>query len=126
MWQSGRHNVVASTHFLPYDNIPSIEHTTMAFNLIRPAPLRLFGSQASRPVQALLRPFHSASKPALFTGAPVRQSIFASQRPIFRNAFKRTYIEHPYQPVRAEPGLLRQRLLYGAGIFGATLVTANL
>ena len=70
--------------------------------------------------QASLKPLAPAGKPK------PSPSTFASALARSREAFRRTYIE-PASPVQnAGAGGTRQRLLYGAGIFGGTLLAVNL
>ena len=99
----------------------------MAFVLRRPFSIVVAIKQIPKPASAPYRAFHqssplrpinslSASKPA----SPI--TALAKSR----NVFHRTYIQ-PSSPVtRPEAGSLTQRLLYGAGIVGATVIATNL
>ena len=53
-------------------------------------------------------------------------SSFIKSRDAFQFAFRRTYMQQPYEVPRPNAGNLTQKLLYGAGIFGATIVATNL
>jgi len=98
----------------------------MAFILRRPFIITATLRQAPKAPQATIRFFHST---------PLKQvppSIKQSSRPIlstYRNAlqstFKRNYTPQAQSVNPAGSGDLRQRLLYGAGIFGGTLVAIN-
>ncbi|KAF2014025.1 Bax inhibitor family protein [Aaosphaeria arxii CBS 175.79] len=100
----------------------------MAFMLRRPFAITATLRQVSKPSQPLtIRAFHNStplrqqsSKTSLFTPATLSKS-----QSIFRATFRRNYQQTAYNPV-ASQGDSRQRLLYGAGIFGATLLAVNL
>lgn len=100
----------------------------MAFLLRRPFTITATLSQAT-PKFALsqtFRAFHNApfrQRPQLF--APKTPSISTQQNLVcFRQTFRRSYQQAVYNPTAQ--GDLRQRLIYGAGIFGATLLAINL
>lgn len=101
----------------------------MAFILRRPFALTAaLKNAAPKPSQATFRAFHNTRAPlkeqAHFT-SPKTPSIATSQHvSTFRQTFRRSYQQAAYNP--AAQGDLRQRLLYGAGIFGATLLGINL
>ncbi|KAK3215843.1 hypothetical protein GRF29_8g1236847 [Pseudopithomyces chartarum] len=99
----------------------------MAFTLRRPfavaATLRQAIPKQSSP--HLVRTFHNAPlkrHPNFFTSKTPSLST-ANNALRFRSTFRRSYQQAAYNPVAQ--GDLRQRLLYGAGIFGATLLGIN-
>ena len=79
----------------------------------------------SRPTT--VRAFHNTplkQHPHLFKPSVRPASVSSTQNvATFRQAFRRRYQQAAYNPVAQ--GDLRQRLLYGAGIFGATLLAVN-
>lgn len=100
----------------------------MAFILRRPFAISTTLRQAaprSAPTTSI-RAIHSTplkQNSPLF--APKAPSIVAPQNILrIRTAFRRSYQQTAYNNPVAQ-GDLRQRLLYGAGIFGATLVGIN-
>jgi hypothetical protein len=91
--------------------------------------LRHYGNpqaNSTKPSQSVtVRAFHNTplkQHPHLFkTNKPAAS---ASQHVAkFRQTFRRSYQQAAYNP--AAQGDLRQRLMYGAGIFGATLIGIN-
>ncbi|KAF2261388.1 bax inhibitor family protein-like protein [Lojkania enalia] len=99
----------------------------MAFILRRPFAITATLKQASKGSPSItFRAFHNAplKQQSNFFTAKTAPSLSKSQQ-VFRAAFRRSYqTQAPYNPV--SQGDLRQRLLYGAGIFGATLLGINL
>ncbi|KAI9704981.1 MAG: hypothetical protein M1836_006761 [Candelina mexicana] len=99
----------------------------MAFVLRRPFAISTAFKQSSKSSAAPLRAFHNrpfkSSQTNSFTSKP---SSPISALTKSRDAFRRTYMQQPYQAARPDTGSLGQRLLYGAGIFGGTLVAINL
>lgn len=99
----------------------------MAFLLRRPfaitATLRQTALKSTQSVT--FRAFHNTplkQQPNFF--APKTPAISTSQNVLrFRSTFRRSYQQAAYNPV--SQGDLRQRLIYGAGIFGATLLGIN-
>ncbi|QDS70580.1 hypothetical protein FKW77_010557 [Venturia effusa] len=102
----------------------------MAFFVRRPFAFTAALRQLASPAQPTLRSFHSS---------PLKQTTFFHQRlskpqlPFLtksRNAFqatsKRSYTPSAGPSIGADNGDLRSRLLYGAGIFGGTLIAINL
>jgi growth hormone-inducible transmembrane protein len=90
----------------------------MAFLLRRPfaitATLKHVAPKSS-PQSITFRAFHNT---------PLKPSVSPSQHVTkFRQTFRRSYQQAAYNPVAQ--GDLRQRLMYGAGIFGATLLGIN-
>ena len=75
----------------------------------------------------VLRSFHNeAPKQTIWKGfKPLSgSSRFASSQNVFQKTFRRFQSQGIYNPV--QQGDLKQRLLYGAAIFGGTLVAINL
>ncbi|KAF2748350.1 bax inhibitor family protein-like protein [Sporormia fimetaria CBS 119925] len=98
----------------------------MAFVLRRPFAVASSLRQASKPSQfTAVRNLHNAppKQSTFFTQRATAPSLSTSQS-VIRATFRRRYQQTAYNPVAQ--GNLKQRLLYGAGIFGATLVGINL
>jgi len=99
----------------------------MAFVLRRPFAVTQALKQLPSAPKIIFRNFHSTPKQNVFRGfeKPTQgSSRFASSRDLFQKTFRR-YQSNTFQnPVQS--GDFKQRLLYGAGIFGATLVAVNL
>jgi hypothetical protein len=101
----------------------------MAFLLRRPfaitATIKHAAPKSSQTIS--LRAFHNTplkQHPHLFSSKAKGPAASASQHVAkFRQTFRRSYQQAAYNP--AAQGDLRQRLMYGAGIFGATLVGIN-
>ena len=101
----------------------------MASALRRPFAITSSFKQLSKPSATLLRTFHSASK----STAPNSFILSKAQRPVFQNAFRsasqqssrRTYMQQA-PTVQTNTGDMKTKLLYGAGIFGGTLLAINL
>jgi hypothetical protein len=99
----------------------------MAFILRRPFAITATLRQTTAPkAQSItFRAFHNTplkQQPNFFT--PKTPAISTSQNVLrFRTTFQRSYQQTAYNP--AGQGDLRQRLIYGAGIFGATLLGIN-
>ncbi|KAI9821138.1 MAG: hypothetical protein M1827_003872 [Pycnora praestabilis] len=105
----------------------------MAFRLRRPfavtAALKQIPKMSSS--AAPIRAFQSAAtktSPSTYLTSKSTTSIttLTKSRNAFQNPFRRSYMQQPYQVSRPDSGNLTQRLLYGAGIFGGTLVAINL
>ncbi|KAF2002176.1 hypothetical protein P154DRAFT_431634 [Amniculicola lignicola CBS 123094] len=98
----------------------------MAFILRRPFAITATIRQIPKTSQSVpLRAFHNTplkQNPNFFTSKPTPSP--SKSRNVFRATFRRSYQQAAYNP--AVQGNLRQRLLYGAGIFGGTLVAINL
>lgn len=99
----------------------------MAFLLRRPfaitATLRQAAPKSSQSL--IVRAFHNTplkQHPHFFRSAKPSAST-SHNVSAFRQIFRRRYQQAAYNPVAQ--GDLRQRLLYGAGIFGATLIGIN-
>jgi hypothetical protein len=107
-------------HTTKYCVLCSSTLIAMSFLLGRPFALTAALKQATpRPSQTqTLRAFHNT---------PLKQHTHffsATNVSRFRQTFRRSYQQAAYNP--AAQGDLRQRLLYGAGIFGATILGINL
>ncbi|KAI9759904.1 MAG: hypothetical protein M4579_002029 [Chaenotheca gracillima] len=116
----------------------------MAFMLRRPFTLTSSLSTASRQLPktfsksgpsafAPARAFHQSTPFKAPLPSPKQSSTksgslssFAKSRDAFAQAFRRSYMQDSYQPSTQNAGSLAQRLLYGAGIFGGTLIAINL
>jgi growth hormone-inducible transmembrane protein len=96
----------------------------MASTLRRPFAVTAALKQAPLSFSTPLRSIHSLPPNAVFR-TPVSSRIFAGSRNAFQRSFRRMYIQQTVKPTTSG-GDLRQRLLYGAGIFGGTLVAINL
>lgn len=98
---------------------------SMATTLRRPfaitSALKQIPRHFSKPSAAPLRAFHNSSplpRPSTSPASPL-----SAARNAFQNTFRRTYIQQTVPGYSAGAGgNLTQRLLYGAGIFGGTLV----
>jgi hypothetical protein len=97
----------------------------MAFLLWRPfaitATLKHAAPKSSQTIT--FRAFHNTplkQHPHLFKTTKASASQHVAK---FRQTFRRSYQQAAYNP--AAQGDLRQRLMYGAGIFGATLIGIN-
>ncbi|KAF2138323.1 uncharacterized protein K452DRAFT_277417 [Aplosporella prunicola CBS 121167] len=94
----------------------------MAFLLRRPFTLASALKQTPK-TASTVRTFHNAplkSAPgSFFTSRP----SLANSNNVFRNTFRRTYMQ---SSPAVQTGDLKQRLIYGAGIFGGTLLAINL
>ncbi|KAI9812695.1 MAG: hypothetical protein M1832_000352 [Thelocarpon impressellum] len=110
----------------------------MAFVLRRPFALSSTLAAASRqlpkavPRPATVRLFHQSSPhstPKSFFAPQITQraSSLVQARPLLQEAFRRAYNQpSSYSVAPPDAGNLTQRLLYGAAIFGGTLVAINL
>lgn len=100
----------------------------MAFILRRPFAIASALKQAPTASSTTIRAFHHTplkSAPSnFFTSRATTGSTFAQSRNVFRNTFRRTYMQGSTPTVQA--GNMKQRLLYGAGIFGGAVLATNL
>jgi hypothetical protein len=89
----------------------------MAFLLRRPFAITATATATLR--QAVPKPSQTITFRA-FHSTPLKQARLSPSQHItkFRQSFRRSYQQAAYNPVAQ--GDLRQRLLYGAGIFGVT------
>ena len=97
----------------------------MASVLRRPFTLTAALKQIPKSQSSSIRAFHQAP-----TFRSTRLNLKSSS-PITtlaksRNAFQRRYLQQSAVPYSPNTGNLTQRLLYGAGIFGGTLLAINL
>jgi hypothetical protein len=100
----------------------------MAFVLRRPFTVSATIRQIVKPSQSTIRFFHAS---------PLKQNTFQQQPPRLqsasiqksRNAFQATFRRHYTPPaapsIATETTNVRSRLLYGAGIFGGTILAIN-
>jgi hypothetical protein len=102
----------------------------MSFVLRRPFAVSSVFKQYNKP-SAVLRAFHSSplkSKSQSFfnyrPAGPVSSNVLKSNS-IFKNAFKRTYMQESYQ-APAQTGNLTQKLVVGAALVGGAIVATNL
>jgi hypothetical protein len=96
----------------------------MAFILRRPFTITATIRQVPKTSQTPLRFFHST--PLKQSPLPKPQpAVLSKSRLAFQTTFKRHFTPNA-APIPTESGNLRQRLLYGAGIFGGTLLAINL
>lgn len=98
----------------------------MAFILRRPFAITATLRQASpKPQSITFRAFHNTPlKQQTNFVTPKNPTVSTSRNVLkFRTTFRRSYQQSAYNPVAQ--GDVRQRLMYGAGIFGATLVGIN-
>ncbi|KAI9880812.1 MAG: hypothetical protein M1830_000248 [Pleopsidium flavum] len=112
----------------------------MAFVLRRPLAISAAIKQVPKSSSSgCIRAFHKTpfkkSPNASFSSKPSLTATLARSRISVQNAFRRNYMQQPYQVSRPNTGNLKQRLLYGspsvnepvgAGIVGGTLVGINL
>ncbi|OCK73469.1 bax inhibitor family protein [Lepidopterella palustris CBS 459.81] len=98
----------------------------MASVLRRPFAITVALKQVPKASSTGLRAFHTTplKRSANFISKPVAPS-FSKSHNVFRATFRRTYMQQT-PSIASNSQALRQRLLYGAGIFGATLVGINL
>lgn len=103
----------------------------MAFALRRPFAVSSAYKQLARPSTAPFRAFHQTPKQFTPFKKPetpfTASSIFQKSRNVFQSTFRRSYQQQtPGYGAGFGGGDMKQRLIYGAGIFGATLVAINL
>lgn len=99
----------------------------MAFALRQPFALSNALKRLPQINSAATRAFHSSSpRTHTFTKSVSPISSLAKSRNAFQSTFRRTYTQQPYEISRPDSSTLGQRLLYGAGIVGATVLATNL
>jgi hypothetical protein len=104
----------------------------MAFILKRPFAITATVRQSTKPVQSTLRSFHSSplkqKQNAFFHQQTYKAqpAVLSKSRNVFQATFKRHYTPPSTPSIGVNTGDLRQRLMYGAGIFGGTLLAINL
>ncbi|KAF2186544.1 bax inhibitor family protein [Zopfia rhizophila CBS 207.26] len=99
----------------------------MAFILRRPFAITATLKQVTKASQSVsFRAFHNTplkQQSNFFT--PKTAPSLSKSHSVFRATFRRTYMQQTPAYNSAPQGEIRQRLLYGAGIFGATLIGIN-
>jgi len=103
----------------------------MAFVLRRPLAVSSAFKQLARPSAAPFCAFHQSPShlsPLKKPTAPLTAfSILQKSRNVFQSTFRRNYQQQtPGYGAGFGGGDMKQRLLYGAGIFGATVIGINL
>lgn len=98
----------------------------MAFIFRRPFAITATLRQAPQASQISVRAFHNTPLKSSFTRSsnPLAATVSKS-RNVFQATFRRSYQQQAI-PNPTASGDFRQRLLYGAGIFGGTLLAINL
>lgn len=99
----------------------------MAFILRQPFTVRAAFKELPKASINASKAFHTARfqfnrLPKVSTPA----SSLTKSRDVVRFTFRRTYTQQSYEVPRPNTGNLTQKLLYGAGLFGATVVATNL
>jgi hypothetical protein len=101
----------------------------MAFVLRRPMALAATLRQLPQASQPAIRQFHHTplrQSATPFSKSPHPESILSRSRSVFQATFRRQYsTPSPATPIGG-PGDARGRLIYGAAIFGGTLIAVNL
>ena len=99
----------------------------MAFTLRQPFTLSAALKQLPKTSSTATRAFHSSPvKFHLFSKSTSHTALLSKSRNVFQNTFRRNYIQEPYQGTRPDSGNMTQKLLYGAGILGGTILATNL
>ncbi|KAB2579337.1 Growth hormone-inducible transmembrane protein [Lasiodiplodia hormozganensis] len=101
----------------------------MAFMLRRPFALTSALKQAPKASSATIRAFHNTplkSAPKSFFTARTAAPSLAESNNVFRNTFRAFRRNYSQQSATTSNPEFRQRLIYGAGIFGGTLLAINL
>ncbi|EOD50340.1 putative bax inhibitor family protein [Neofusicoccum parvum] len=102
----------------------------MAFMLRQPFAVTSALRQAPKASSITIRAFHNTplkSTPQTFFTARTTAPTFAQSQNVFRSTFRATFRRNYSQPTStASNPEFRQRLLYGAGIFGGSLLAINL
>ncbi len=103
--------------------------TAMAHLLKRPLLSAAVLKQTVRAPCA--RNLHKSIRSKIPSSTPLRSGpasapVVIRLRHAFQSTFRRPYMEQPYQAARVDRGDVRQRLLFGAGIFGGTLFAINM
>lgn len=103
----------------------------MAFVLRQPFALSTALKQLPKSTAAATRAFHThplranaLSKSKSKFASPI--ASLAKSGDVFQASFRRTYMQQTSEVARPGSGNLTQRLLYGAGIVGATVLATNL
>ena len=99
----------------------------MAFILRRPLALSTPLKQLPKTSTIASKAFHTSrfqfSRPTK-SATPI--AALTKSRDAFQSAFRRTYMQQTYEVPRPNTGNLCQKLLYGAGVVGATILATNL
>jgi len=99
----------------------------MAFVLRRPFAITATLRQIPQASKPLIRQFHqSPPKQNLFNSKQQTGYILSRQRNTFQATFRRNYTPNAAPQAQNTSGEFTRRALYGAGIFGGTLVAINL
>lgn len=102
----------------------------MAFALRRPFAVTSALKQISKPSSSTLRAFHQAAPLHSPLQQPQRlaskSSLFAQSKNVFQSTFRRNVSQQAPSFNAGGGQNLTQRLIYGVGIFGGTLVAINL
>ena len=100
----------------------------MAFILRRPFALSATLKQISKSTSTTTRALHNS--PLKRTLLPCQTSSatpsFLKTRNAFQSSSRRNYMQQSYEVSQPNSGNLTQKLLYGAGIVGATVIATNL
>jgi hypothetical protein len=111
---------------LTFGQAPSAA-TIMAFIVRRPFVITATLRQLPQVAKPTTRQFHQSTiKQTFFSSKPQQNAAFSKSRDAFRATFKRHYTPDASQAVKPDSSALRQRLLYGAGIFGGTIFAINM
>jgi len=98
----------------------------MAFVLRRPFAVTATLRQLPQLAKPSSRQLHqSAFKQTFFASRPQQASPLSKSSDVFRATFKRHYTPQA-SPTGVDGGAIRQRLLYGAAIFGGTIFAINM
>jgi hypothetical protein len=114
------HHIVTSTTA----TTPS-RSTVMAFVLPRTFAISATLKHVPKASRSAFRTFHTSppKSSSFFTSKPIAPAALSKSQNVFRATFRRTYMQQA--PPVADTGNVRQRLIYGAGIFGGTLLAIN-
>ncbi|MCJ1269930.1 hypothetical protein MMC22_009823 [Lobaria immixta] len=103
----------------------------MAFVLRQPFALSTALKRLPKTTAVATRAFHTSplrtnalTSSKSKSAAPI--SSLAKSRHVLQSTFRRTYMQQPSEVARPDSGNLAQRLLYGAGIVGATVLATNM
>lgn len=98
----------------------------MAFILRQPFTLSTALKRLPKTSTTVSKAFHTSpykfNRPSKLS---VSTSSLTKSRDAFQSTFRRTYMQQPYEVSRPDTANFTQKVLYGAGIFGATIVATN-
>lgn len=99
----------------------------MAFVLRRPFALSTALKQLPKTTAPASRAFHLRTNELSKTKSHSASPVFslAKSRHVSQSGFRRSYMQQPVEVARPGSGNLTQRLFYGAGIVGATVLATN-